>query len=88
MATEYEIRPSARKWGVSDDDMLHALAHGVAVFEDQGTYGLDITVGWSTAGRLLEVGVIVRHATPSLVIHAMSCRPRFRRQTLNREDQP
>ena len=46
------ILPSARKHGISDDDMRHAIYNGL---EDDELYML---FGPDRAGNLLEVGVV------------------------------
>ena len=70
------VLDSARKHGVADDDMLHALRNFVRAFaEDEG---FTMVVGPARDAELLEVGFI--EATDSgrmLVIHAMVARDRF-----------
>jgi hypothetical protein len=70
-----DIEASARKHGVSDDDMLHALRHHWRAFE---TDHPDVTmfIGPSGAGAPLEVGV-VSDDDGTAVIHAMRARPKF-----------
>jgi hypothetical protein len=70
-----DIEASARKHGVSDDDMLHALRHHWRAFE---TDDPDVTmfIGPSGAGSPLEVGV-VSDDDGTAVIHAMRARPKF-----------
>jgi len=52
-----DIEASARKHGVSDDEMLHALRHQWRGFE---TNDPDVTmfIGPSATGEPLEVGVV------------------------------
>lgn len=66
---------SARKHGVRDDDMLHALHHHWRAFE---TDDRDVTlfIGPSTAGVPLEVAVVEDEAGVA-VIHAMRARAKF-----------
>ena len=42
---------SARKHGITDDDMLHAYRHPIRVFD------LDMLIGADHSGRMLEIGV-------------------------------
>lgn len=67
---------SARRHGVEDDDMLHALRNPVRTFlvaED-----MTMVIGADRAGRLIEVGVVESRDEPGLVIvHAMTARPKF-----------
>jgi hypothetical protein len=70
--TIVEIKESARKHGVSDDDIRHAVANPVFVhyFED-----FRMIVGPSSAAQLLEVGV----NTEGHIFHAMPARPKYYR---------
>jgi len=70
-----DIEASARKHGVSDDDMLHAVRNHWRAFE---TNDLAVTmyVGPARAGEPLEVGV-VDDDDGLAVIHAMTARPKF-----------
>lgn len=66
---------SARKHGVSDDDMLHAYRNPVRVF---GLDDLVMLIGADEAGRLLEIGVATGEGV-EFIVHAMAARPRFLR---------
>ncbi len=70
-----DIEASARKHGVSDDDMLHAVRHHWRAFE---TDDPDVTmfIGPSTAAAPLEVGVVADDDGVA-VIHAMPARAKF-----------
>ncbi len=70
-----DVEASARKHGVSDDDMLHALRHHWRAFE---TDDPDVTmfIGPSRPGAPLEVGV-VSDDNGTAVIHAMRARRKF-----------
>ena len=70
-----DIEASARKHGVSDEDMLHALRHHWRAFETDDS---DVTmfIGPSSAGAPVEVGV-VSDEDGIAVIHAMRARPKF-----------
>lgn len=70
-----DIAASARKHGVTDDDMLHALRHHWRAFE---TDDPDVTmfIGPSTLAAPLEVGVVT-DADGVAIIHAMPARQKF-----------
>ena len=70
-----DIEASARKHGVADDDMLHALRHHWRAFE---TDDPDVTmfIGPSRSGAPLEVGVVTDD-DGTAVIHAMQSRTKF-----------
>jgi hypothetical protein len=55
-----EILPSARRCGVSDQDMLHALRNPVRVIDMDD--GLTMFIGPAATGALLEVGVVDGHS--------------------------
>jgi hypothetical protein len=67
---------SARRHGVEDDDMLHALRNPVRTFllaED-----MTMVIGADRAGQLIEVGVVESRDEPGLVVvHAMTARQEF-----------
>jgi hypothetical protein len=64
----------ARKHGITDDDMRHALRNAVGV-ADLGD-GLTMLVGPARDGTLVEVGVADSDAGP-VIVHAMCARPKF-----------
>jgi hypothetical protein len=70
------IAISARKHGVRDRDMIHALNHPILV--DDLEEGLTMFVGADKAGNLLEVGVIDSSDGP-IIIYAMPARPKYLR---------
>ncbi|RIQ34941.1 hypothetical protein [Jiangella rhizosphaerae] len=74
--TDPSIAPSARKHGVSDDDMLHAYRCAMRA-EDEND-GLIMLIGPSRSGALLEVGVIRSEFGP-VIVHAMAARSRYLR---------
>lgn len=70
-----EILPTARKHGISDEDMLHALRNPI------GSFDLDeimMAIGPSTSGQFLEVGFVSTNSH-ILIIHAMFARQKFLR---------
>ena len=70
-----DIEASARKHGVSDDDMLHALRHHWRAFETDDD-AVTMFIGPSTSADPLEVGVVIDD-DGTAVIHAMRARPKF-----------
>lgn len=65
-----EILESARRHGVSDDDIRHALRNAMnRIPQDDGFV---MHIGPDRTGRLLEVGVV-----GDRVIHAMPARPKY-----------
>jgi hypothetical protein len=69
------IVATARKHGVSDNDMLHAYRNPIRVF---GLGDLIMLIGADEAGRLLEIGVATGEGV-EFIVHAMPARPRFLR---------
>ncbi|WP_426574687.1 hypothetical protein [Aquihabitans sp. McL0605] len=67
------ILPSARKHGIDDDQIHHALDHALVVerYEDRLLY-----LGPDRASNLLEV-VTIMELTEELVIHAMPVRAKY-----------
>ncbi len=70
-----DIEASARKHGVSDDDMLHALRHHWRAFETDDD-AVTMFVGPSTSAQPVEVGVVTDDEGTA-VIHAMQARKKF-----------
>jgi hypothetical protein len=70
-----DIEASARKHGVSDADMLHALRHHWRAFETDDP-AVTMFVGPAHDGAPLEVGV-VDDDEGAAVIHAMAARRKF-----------
>jgi hypothetical protein len=69
-----EIHDSARRHGVSDEDIAHAYEHPltwIEVGEDPRRY---LMAGPDAAGNLLELVLLVT-ASVELLIHAMKLRP-------------
>jgi hypothetical protein len=64
-----EIHDSARRHGVGDEDIRHAVANAM-VIEDQDD-DTRLYLGAGTAGALLEVLTIIRDDGTELAIHAM-----------------
>lgn len=74
-----EIHASARRHGIGDADILHALAHPLAV-EDLGEDpDRWLVVGPDCAANLLEIVVLVTQEGTEMIIHAMPLRPIYRK---------
>ena len=68
-----EIKETARKHGLSDDDIRHAVGNPVFVHYFDG---YQIIVGADNSARLLEVGV----NSNAEIFHAMPARPKYYRE--------
>lgn len=74
-----EIHRSARRHGINDTDMLHAIEHSLAV-EDLGEDpDRWLVIGPDAAGNMLELIVLVTNEGDEIIIHAMPLRPVYRR---------
>jgi hypothetical protein len=72
-----EIHPSARRHGIADGDIEHAMEHALAIeHQDDDTR---LYLGPSRSADLLEVVTIVRDDGSELVIHAMRMRRKYQR---------
>ncbi len=67
-----EIYGSARRHGVNDDDIEHAIDHAMVVAEDDEDRVLYL--GPDRAGNLLEIVAVRRDDETEVVIHAMPMR--------------
>ncbi len=74
-----EIHRSARRHGVSDDDIEHVCAHPLVVvdLEPDADPPKVLAIGPDRSGRLLEVILLDLADDRQLVIHAMDLRPIF-----------
>ncbi len=68
-----EVADNARKHGVADEDIEHAVRNAIRVF---GQGDRDLYIGADRTGRLLEVVVLNDDGQP-IAIHAMTLRPKF-----------
>jgi hypothetical protein len=71
-----EIRGSARRHGVADDDMVRAYEYAIRVLDLEG---MVMYVGADRSGRILEVGVVRDEENRPVIVHAMPARRRFLR---------
>ena len=70
-----DIEASARKHGVPDEDMLHALRHHWRAYETDDP-AVTLFLGPSTTAEPLEVGVVTDDEGAA-IIHAMMAREKF-----------
>jgi hypothetical protein len=76
-----EIHASARKHGVADADIRHAVVRAVyaADIEDDEPPKRVLYLGPDRAANLLEIVVMERADGSELAIHAMKMRPQYER---------
>jgi hypothetical protein len=72
-----KIHPSARRHGIADADIEHAVTNALAFDEQPGN--VRVYLGPARNATLLEVATVVRSDGPELVIHAMRMRPKYAR---------
>jgi hypothetical protein len=73
------VHESARRHGVADEDMLHAITNSVAVEDIGEDPDRWLVVGPDRSGNLLEVVVLIPSEGDEIVIHAMPLRAVYRR---------
>jgi hypothetical protein len=66
------VGDSARKRGIADEDIVHAVEHALAV--DEQDDGRVLYLGPDRAANLLEVVSVMREDGSEIVIHAMRMR--------------
>lgn len=71
-----EILPSARKHGISDDDIRHGFNNAVAAITSPDQPDFTMIVGADLNGQLLEIGVLAADDN-DYVIHAMPARTKY-----------
>lgn len=74
-----EIHDSARRHGVADEDILHAIDHALAIEDAGEDPDRWLVIGPDSAGNLLEVVVMSTIDGTQLAIHAMAMRTKYRR---------
>jgi hypothetical protein len=72
-----EIHPSARKHGIADEDIRHAVDNAMSI-DDQDD-DTRLYLGPARSADLLEVVTIVRTSDAELAIHAMPMRAKYGR---------
>lgn len=70
-----EVHPSARKHGIADEDIQHAINNAMAI-DDQDD-DVRLYLGPARNAELLEVGAIIKDDGTELAIHAMRLRPEY-----------
>jgi uncharacterized DUF497 family protein len=73
-----EIHESARKHGVADEDVNHAIDHALAIEDAGEDPDRWLVIGPDRAGNLLEVVVMTTVEDSQLAIHAMAMRAKFK----------
>jgi hypothetical protein len=74
-----DILPSARRHGIGDDDMLHAVEHSMVVEDIGEDPDRWLVIGPDRAANLLEVIVLITAEGDELIIHAMPLRAVYRK---------
>lgn len=70
------IHPSARKHGVTDDDILHAIEYARV---ERWRGNRVISLGPDRAANMLEVVTVRQRDGSVVVIHAMKMQPKYER---------
>ena len=72
-----EIHPAARRHGIADKDIEHAVTHAMVIEaqEDETT----LYLGPARSADLLEIVTVTREGEAELAIHAMTMRPKYER---------
>jgi uncharacterized DUF497 family protein len=70
-----EVHRSARKHGIADEDILHAIDHELAIEDAGEDPDRWLVIGPDRAANLLDVVVMTTIEDIQLVIHAMPMRP-------------
>jgi hypothetical protein len=81
-----DILVSARKHGVSDDDIRHAIEHAWGGVTSEERPEFTMLIGPDLAANLLEVGVLGTD-DDEFVIDAMRARPQYLKILSEREKQ-
>jgi hypothetical protein len=76
---QVEIHDSARKHGVADHDIVHAIDYAFAIEDAGEDPDRWLLIGPDTAGNLLEVVVLITAEGTQIVIHAMPMRDNYAR---------
>lgn len=75
-----EIHRAARKHGIADDDIHHAVKQalvGYALEQGEGEPRRTLLLGPDRAGNLLEIVVLELDDGSRIAIHAMRLRPNY-----------
>lgn len=74
-----EIHDSARRHGVADGDILHAIDHALAIEDAGEDPDRWLLIGPDRSGNFLEVVVMITVEDTHIVIHAMPMRDEYLR---------
>ena len=74
-----EIHPSARRDGIADDDILHAIENSMFVDDLGEDPDRWLVIGPDRAANLLEVIMLITGEGDELIIHAMPLRAVYRK---------
>jgi hypothetical protein len=74
-----EIHDSARKHGVADRDIVHAIDYALAIEDAEKTPTVGCSSARTTRATLLEVVVLIPADGAQIVIHAMPMRDKYAR---------
>jgi hypothetical protein len=74
-----EIHDSARRHGVADQDILHAIDHALAIEDAGEDPDRWLIIGPDAAANLLEVVVMITAEGNQVAIHAMPMRDKYAR---------
>ncbi|HEY2719338.1 MAG TPA: hypothetical protein VGI52_06890 [Solirubrobacteraceae bacterium] len=69
------IVQTARKHGIADDDMFHAVRNPIAQWQLDDDFTM--RVGPAHNGEPLEVGVLGIDTDDPVIVHAMRTRPQY-----------
>lgn len=69
------IAADARKHGIADEDILHAVRN--RMFQAIGNQDLAMFIGPARNATLLEIGVLAPESDDPVVIHADKARKKF-----------
>jgi hypothetical protein len=72
------VAESARKHGVSDEDILHAYAYANPIRGFDLDEGFTMVIGANLAAIIYEIGV-VDAVSAAVIVHAMRAREKFLR---------
>lgn len=70
------IHNSAKKHGISDENIRHAFHHFIRQVDE--TNEIEIVIGPDLYGNLMEIGYVVKD-TKVIIIHSMKARHKFLR---------
>lgn len=74
-----EIHAAARRHGVGNDDILHAVEHSILVEDLGDDPDRWLIIGPDQAANLLELVVLITVEHEELIIHAMPLRAAYRK---------